>query len=118
LKKLSKNKHALWKAQVRAAIQGTRLQGFLSGNNKAPIVEIVIVKADGKEEKRLNPAIEDWEATYQHVLSYLLSSLGKEVLSQVSYYITAAQAWAIIEGLFGSQTRACNVNLRVALAIT
>jgi hypothetical protein len=105
LKKLSKNKHALWKAQVRAAIQGTRLQGFLSGNNKAPVVEIVIVKADGKEEKR-------------HVLSYLLSSLGKEVLSQVSYCITAAQAWAIIEGLFGSQTRACSVNLRVALAIT
>jgi hypothetical protein len=54
----------------------------------------------------------------QQVLSYLLSLLGKEVLSQVSSCTTTAQAWVIIEGLFGSQTRAHTMNLRVALATT
>jgi hypothetical protein len=36
----------------------------------------------------------------------------------VSSCATAAQAWVRIEGLFGSQTRARTVNLRVALVTT
>jgi hypothetical protein len=40
------------------------------------------------------------------------------MLSQVSQCTTAARAWAAIEGLFGSQTRACTINLRVTLATT
>jgi hypothetical protein len=54
----------------------------------------------------------------QQVLSYLLSSLNKDTLGQVSNYTNAATAWVAIESLFGSQTRACTVNLRVALATT
>jgi hypothetical protein len=61
--KLSKNNHSLWKAQVRAAIRGARLLGFITGKNKAPAAEIIIIGADGKEEKKLNPALEDWDAT-------------------------------------------------------
>jgi hypothetical protein len=58
--KLSKNNNSLWKAQVRAAIRGARLLGFITGENKAPVVEIV--GADSMEEKKSNPALEDWEA--------------------------------------------------------
>jgi hypothetical protein len=51
----------------------------------------------------------------QQVVSYLLSSLGKEILSQVSTSPTTAHAWAAIEKLFGTQTRARAINLRIAL---
>jgi hypothetical protein len=60
--KLSKNNNSLWKAQVRAAIRGARLLGFITGENKAPVVEIVVTGADSMEEKKSNPALEDWEA--------------------------------------------------------
>jgi hypothetical protein len=93
------------------------LQGYLSSDNKAPPAEIVTRGADGKEEKKPNPALESWEATDQQVVSYLLSSLCKEILSQVKTCAIAAQAWATTEGLFGSQTRA-RTNLRVTLATT
>jgi hypothetical protein len=114
--KLSKSNYAQWKAQVRAAMRGARLQGFLSGDNKPPAAELVIKGADGKEEKKPNLMLEDWEAMDQQVLSYLLSSLGKEILNQVSTFPTAAHAWTAIEKLFGTQTWARAVNLRIALA--
>jgi len=65
-----------------------------------------------------NPALEDWEATDQQVLSYLLNSLSKDILSQVATCATAAEAWKIIEEMFASQTRARTVNTRIALATT
>ncbi|CAN6284799.1 unnamed protein product [Urochloa humidicola] len=114
--KLSKTNHALWKAQVRAAVRGARLQGFLTGATKAPPAEIIVKGANDKEEKVPNPALEDWEATDQQVLGYLLSSLSKEVLSQVATCATATEAWTIIEEMFASQTRARTVNTRIALA--
>lgn len=103
--KLSKNNHALWHAQVRAAIRGARLTGYLTGAIKAPPVEIVHKNADGKEEAVSNPAREDWEATDQQVLSYLLASVS-DVLTQVATCNTAAEAWKIISDMFASQTRA------------
>jgi len=81
--KLTKGNHGMWKAQVRAAIRGARLQGYLTGAAKAPDAEIV-VKTDGKEVKKPNLAYEQWEAEDQQVLSYLLSSISKDVLSQVA----------------------------------
>jgi hypothetical protein len=63
--KLSKHNHYLWKAQVRVAIHCAHLQGFLTGEIKAPGVEIVTTGADGKEVKKLNLALDDWEAMDQ-----------------------------------------------------
>jgi hypothetical protein len=79
--KLTKLNHALWHAQVRAAIRGARLFGFLTGDSKAPPSKIMQKDTNGKEVEVLNPEYEDWEATNQQVLSYLLSSLSKEILT-------------------------------------
>jgi hypothetical protein len=90
--KLMKLNHALWHAQVRAAIHGARLLGFLTGDFKTPPSKIMQKDTNGKEVKVLNPKYEDWEATDQQVLSYLLSSLSKEILAQVSSATTTAEA--------------------------
>ena len=47
--KLTKNNHALWKAQVRAAIRGARLQGYLTGACKMPAAEVIQKGTDGKD---------------------------------------------------------------------
>ncbi|CAO2202567.1 unnamed protein product [Urochloa humidicola] len=115
--KLSKAKYAPWKAQVRAAVRGARLEGHLTGTDVAPDAEIIVKVAD-KEEKKPNPAYEHWEAQDQQVLSYLLSSLSTNVLTQVSACETAAEAWKTIEATFASQSRAKAVNVRLALSTT
>src|SRR5690348_5246327 len=100
--KLHKNNHALWKSQVRAAIRGARLQGYLTGAPppRMPAAEIVEKGADGKPLTLPNPAREEWEATDQQVLSYLLTSVTKDVLMQVATSAIAAKAWKTIEDMF------------------
>jgi hypothetical protein len=79
--KLSKLNHATWKAQVLAMIHGARLEGFLTGKIK---------KSEGN--KVPNPNYDDWLATDQQVLSYILASISKEILTQVAAKPTAADA--------------------------
>jgi len=52
----------------------------------------------------------------QQVLSYLLTSLSKEILSQVSTHETASAVWTTIEGMFASQSRVRIIATRMALA--
>jgi hypothetical protein len=40
----------------------------------------------------------------QQVLSYLLSGLSNEIRGHVNTEVTAAGAWAAIEGLFAAQS--------------
>jgi hypothetical protein len=117
-KKLTKLNHALWQAQVKAAIHGARLLGFLTSDSKAPLSKILQRDTDGKEVKVPNPEPEDWDVTDQQVLSYLLSSLSKKILTQVSSATTATEAWKEIQGMFASQIRARTVNIRLALGNT
>ncbi len=115
--KLGKANHALWKVQVSAAVRGARLQGHLTGATKRPPAEIVVTK-DGATKKEPNPAHEDWEATDQQVLGYLLSSLTREVLMQVATCDTAAEVWSAIEQMYSTHTRARAINTRFALTNT
>jgi hypothetical protein len=60
--KLSRTNHAMWRAQVLAAVRGARLEGHLNGSTPAPIVEVDGKGPDGKDAKVPNPAYEDWFA--------------------------------------------------------
>jgi hypothetical protein len=73
---------------------------------------------NGKNMKIANPAYETWAAQDQHILSFLLSSLSKDILLQVTAQPTAAAAWREIECMFSSQTRARIVNTRIVLSTT
>jgi hypothetical protein len=48
-KKLAKINHAPWFAQVRAAIRGAKLLGYLTGDSRAPPTTIPKLGADDKE---------------------------------------------------------------------
>lgn len=117
--KLTKSNFVLWKAQVLATLHDAQMAGFLDGSNKAPEATIVITKDDGKTtEKVANPALAQWVAQEQQVLSYLLSSLSRDVLTQVATLGKATEVWEAIESLFALQSRARVINTRMALSTT
>jgi hypothetical protein len=100
--KLMKLNHPTWRAQVLTVIRGAHLEGFLTGKTEAPATKIVRKDNDGKTIKTPNPVHESWLAQDQQVLSFLLSSLSKEILSSAASKSTAALAWKEIEGMFSS----------------
>lgn len=115
--KLSRSNHVLWKAQVLAAIKGAQLDGFIEPTAAAPD-RFLPPKADAKggDPPVANPEYSSWVAKDQIVLSYLLSNLGRDIAAQVSMKVTAASAWAHIEEMFASQSRACLISTRMSLA--
>jgi hypothetical protein len=115
--KLSKNNHLLWKARVLPDVRGERLEGYLTG--VAKMLDEFIITTDGdKEVKTPNLAHENWVVVGQQILSFLLSSVTRDVLQQVSTCKTAAAAWNTIERSFGSLTQMRAVKTRLALATT
>jgi hypothetical protein len=115
--KLGRNNHSTWRAQVLATIRGARLEGYLTGVSKKPAVQIDDKDGD-KTVRFINPAYEDWLAFDNQVLSFLLTSVSKDLLVQVAAKETASEVWNATEHMFASQTRARAVNTRLALATT
>jgi hypothetical protein len=110
--KLIKGNHVTWNAQVLTVLHGARLVRHVNGTVKVPLQEI----EDKEGAKTPNPAYDEWYASDQQV--FLLSSLSKEVLPQVTTRVTVVGAWSKIENLFSSQNRARTVNTRLQLATT
>lgn len=117
--KLTKTNFVLWKAQVLAALRGAQLAGFLDNSIKPPSKMVVLQDKDGNTgEKVVNAAYTQWVAQEQQVLSYLLMSLSREVLTQVATLTRASEVWSAIEGIYASQSRARVINTRLALSTT
>ena len=78
---IDRQHHAMWKAHILAAVRESCLVGYLIGTNAAPPEQIDRKGASGKDAKIANPAYDGWFATDQQVLSFVLGSLGCEVLA-------------------------------------
>ena len=114
--KLTRANYQAWSAQVLSVIKGAQLYSFIKSTT-APPPEFLDVKGDDKNaEPKPNPEYDIWVAKDQQVLSFILSNLGKEILAQVSLEKTAAAAWAAIEAMHASQSRARIIATRMALA--
>jgi hypothetical protein len=59
-----------------------------------------------------------WKAQEHHVMSYLLTSVSRDILVQIIALPTAAEVWKHIETLFASQSSARVINTLMALATT
>jgi hypothetical protein len=124
--KLIKINHTVWYAQVHAALRGAKLMGYLTGETKPPLTEISKISDYSKEVKTGDERVliipnldhEDWDAMDQQVLSYLLTSLSKDILTHVASCATSAKAWAAIQDVFASQARARTMNTWLALGTT
>nr|AAU90262.1 integrase core domain containing protein [Oryza sativa Japonica Group]ABF97857.1 retrotransposon protein, putative, Ty1-copia subclass, expressed [Oryza sativa Japonica Group] len=115
--KLTRTNFLLWKAQILPVIRGARMEGYLTGATQAPLA--VIDAKDGEATvKASKPAFEMWITADQQVLGFLLSTLSKEILTQVISMESAAQVWKAITEMLSSQSRARALNTRLALATT
>ena len=109
--KLTRANYPSWKAQVVSALKGTRLLGFIDPAAAPPATHLP--PKEGAEDKT---HYETWVAKDGQVLNYLQSNMSKEILGVINSETTAAKAWAAIEGLFASQSRARIISTRMALA--
>jgi hypothetical protein len=115
--KLTWDNHRLWCAQVLSTIRVAQLEGFLDGSEKAPEKNLEIEK-DSKKLTVPNPDYAVWRVRDQHVLTYLITSLSREVLAGVASNATAATMWAAISQSFASQSWFRVLHLRNQLVAT
>jgi hypothetical protein len=115
--KLTRDNYRLWRAQVLSAIHAAQLEGFIEGTKKVHEKTLEIEK-DSKKVVIPNPDHVVWHMCDQHVLTYLVTSLSREVLAGVASNATAADMWAAISKTFASQSRSCVLHLRNQLVAT
>jgi hypothetical protein len=115
--KLTRDNHRLWCAQVLPAIRAAQLEGFLDGYEKTPEKNLEIEK-DSKKLTVPNSDYAVWRVRDQHVLTYLVTSLSREVLTGVASNATVATMWAAISRSFASQSRSRVLHLRNQLVAT
>jgi hypothetical protein len=116
--KLTSNNFLVWKAVVLPAVHGARMFGYVDGSIKAPAEKIITeTKVDGKKVQieEDNPAYATWIEKDQQVLFYLLGTLLREVLVQVTDHQTAHAAWIAIQTMHASQSRERVMYLRRTL---
>jgi hypothetical protein len=77
--KLARGNHTVWKVQVVTALRGAQLYGFLDGTS-IESAEQIKAKVGSAEEDVPNPTLMVWKAQEQQVLSYLLSSVSRDIL--------------------------------------
>lgn len=82
-----------------------------------PLTKKIPKAADKPDELISNPEYEAWAAKDQQIFNYLLSSISKEVMVQVSTCTTSAEMWKAIKDMTMSQSPGRVIKTRMALAI-
>ena len=116
--KLTRDNFLVWKVQVLPHVRAAAMMGYLDGSIKEPAAVIVTEKeTNGKKEIVETPNAEHaiWVTQDQQVLTFLLASLSREVLMQVSNHTTAAGVWQALVESFSAQSRARQIQLRSAI---
>jgi hypothetical protein len=90
--KLTQANYQAWSAQVLSATKGAQLFSFIKPMAVPPPEFILLAKGENKDvPPKPNSEYDTWIAKDRQVLSFILSNLGKEILSQVSLEKTAAK---------------------------
>lgn len=83
------------------AIRGDQLEGLLDGTDVMPPKEIAAI-VDAKIVSKPNEEYGKWVARDQQVMSYLLTSISKDVLTQVADKETTTNIWKGIQEMLTS----------------
>jgi hypothetical protein len=109
--------YLLWRAQVLPVIRAAQFEGFLDGSEIEPPKKLTVEKYSKKTEVA-NPDYVTWHVRDQYVLTYLVTSLYREVLARISSCYTAAGLWTAITRSFASQSRSRILHLRTQIGNT
>ena len=100
--KLDRQNYLMWKSQVLPSISGNELEGFINSTKPCPNKFLVVAADDQTAETIVNPEYALWKKQDQLLLSWLLSSMNKSVLSSVISCTTSDEVWNALERLFSS----------------
>ena len=115
--KLNRTNYVLWRAQILPPIRAAQLEDVLTGADPKPPARVASKTGDASTTEP-NPEYARWIARDQAVLGYLLSSLTRDVLTNVATLPSSAEVWSTLAATYASRTRARSVNTRIALATT
>lgn len=97
------------------------MMGYLDDSVQEPPAVLIMEKEVSEKKEATespNPAHAIWVTQDQQVLTFLISSLSREVLLQVSSFTTSAGIWKALLQSFASQSRARVIQLRSAIEHT
>lgn len=113
--KLGITNYILWKTQVLSSIRANACEGFIGGTNAQPQRLIIQSNNNQRVTTLPNPDFLIWQRQDQALMSWLLSSMTKEVLGHVTSCTLSLELWRDIESSFSSQTKAKILQLRMQL---
>ena len=122
--KLEHDNYVIWRSQILPAIIGANMELFLDDNTTPPAKTVTeVLTIDNKSVTRVtpNPHFQQWRRLDQALLGWLLSSISKDIHTQVtkvSVSLTSSQLWSSLEKLFGSQSRAKLMQLKIQFQTT
>ena len=100
--KLTRENYLLWKNQFLPQIRAASLYGYLDGSAAEPEKFLAGTDKEGKPTSTPNPLHAVWVTQDQQVLAYLVSSVSKEVLTQMVSVESAHSAWTALKNMFSS----------------
>ena len=90
------------------------LESFLL-NTKLKPDENIADSTDADQSPQIIPTYVLWRRTDQFVLSWLLSSISKQMLGHVIHCKSASEVWIVLEQTFSAKSKARALQLRLSL---
>jgi hypothetical protein len=97
--KLNAKNYLAWKTQFIPILNYQNLNYLLSNPSPSPTI------LNAANDAIPNPAYEEWFKQNQMLLSWLFSSLTKEIFPYVINLITAKEVWTALAHTFGSMSQ-------------
>ena len=116
--KLTNNNYLLWRSQVIARINANELEDLINSTKNPPSRMIVNVDNDQTVITVVNPQFQIWRKVDQQLMSWLLSTLSEEVLSDIVGASSSLEVWQTLAGQFGARSRSRVLYLRTQIQTT
>ncbi|KAF5454327.1 hypothetical protein F2P56_024000 [Juglans regia] len=105
--KLTRDNYLSGKAQLLPYLCGQKLFGLVNGSKPAPPTTLQTTSTD---IPRPNPGYEFWYEQDQLILSTLISSLSKPILTYLVGLETSRDVWFTLEKMFSTTSQARQMN--------
>ncbi|KAL5733908.1 hypothetical protein ACOSP7_031769 [Xanthoceras sorbifolium] len=114
--KLDRENYPLWKAQVLPAIRAYNLEEYIFESKIAPAKYVDVTSTTLVEvNQRLSDDFLAWKKNDQLLVCWLISTLSKSVVGEVTQCVTAFEVWLTLAKLYSRQSKVSILHLRLQM---
>ncbi|KAL5733895.1 hypothetical protein ACOSP7_031756 [Xanthoceras sorbifolium] len=112
--KLDRENYPLWKAQVLPAIRAYNLEEYIFESKiaRAKYVDVTST-TPGEVNQRLSDDFLAWKKNDQLLVCWLISTLSKSVVGEVTQCVTSFEVWLTLAKLYFRQSKVSILHLRL-----